>query len=297
MESKYPIYIVSKGRWESRLTSKALEKLKMPYYIVVEKQQYKDYDSVIDSSKILVLPKKYQEEYDTCDDLGSTKSKGPGAARNFCWDHSIQNNFKRHWVMDDNIRGFQILNHNKKTDAETGRIFRIAEDFIDRYTNIALSGFHYDYFMTARDKHPPYILNTRIYSILLIQNDIPYRWRGRYNEDTDLSLRALKDGWCTLLFNYFLAMKVTTQVMKGGCSDEFYFKEGTLNKSKMQVNLHPDVSTLVFKYKRWHHYVNYKPFQFNKLIKRKGLIVPKRFNNHGLVLVDKKDEGDDNGRE
>lgn len=32
----------------------------------------------------------------------------------------------------------------------------------------------------------------RAFPCILIQNDIPFRWRGRYNEDTDLSLRALK---------------------------------------------------------------------------------------------------------
>ena len=49
-----------------------------------------------------------------------------------------------------------------------------------------------------------------------------YGWRGRYNEDTDLSLRALKDGWCTVLFNAFLIGKVTTMRMKGGNTDNVY---------------------------------------------------------------------------
>ena len=34
MNPKYPLYIVSKGRADSRLTSKALEKMLVPYYIV-----------------------------------------------------------------------------------------------------------------------------------------------------------------------------------------------------------------------------------------------------------------------
>ena len=48
MNPKYPIYIISKGRWESRLTSKALEKIKVPYYIVVEPSEYSYYNEVID---------------------------------------------------------------------------------------------------------------------------------------------------------------------------------------------------------------------------------------------------------
>ena len=31
MNPDYPVYIISKGRWETRLTSKALEKMGVPY--------------------------------------------------------------------------------------------------------------------------------------------------------------------------------------------------------------------------------------------------------------------------
>jgi hypothetical protein len=86
----FPIYIVSKGRWQSRLTSKALESMNIPYRIVIEKQEYDEYSKLISPEKILILPQEYLDSYDTCDDLGFTRSKGPGAARNFCWDHSIQ---------------------------------------------------------------------------------------------------------------------------------------------------------------------------------------------------------------
>lgn len=96
MNPRYPIYIVSKGRWESRLTSKALELMNVPYKIIIEEQEYKQYSSVIDNKKILILDKKYQKEYNTFDDLGDIKSKGPGAARNFAWDHSIENGYKWH---------------------------------------------------------------------------------------------------------------------------------------------------------------------------------------------------------
>ena len=40
MNPKYPLYIVSKGRADSRLTSKALEEMKGPYFIVIEEQEY-----------------------------------------------------------------------------------------------------------------------------------------------------------------------------------------------------------------------------------------------------------------
>ena len=61
MNPKYPIYIISKGRWKSRYTSKALEKMKTPYRIVVEPSEYDNYKEVIDSNKILKLPSNFSE--------------------------------------------------------------------------------------------------------------------------------------------------------------------------------------------------------------------------------------------
>jgi hypothetical protein len=176
----------------------------IPYWIVVEEQERDAYAAVIDPSKILVLDPKYQAEYETCDDLGETKSKGPGAARNFVWDHSTQEGFERHWVMDDNIKSFHRFNRNLKVPVSDGTIFRCMEDFVDRYENIAMAGPNYFMFVPRKSIVPPFVLNTRIYSCNLILNRSPYRWRGRYNEDTDLSLRMLKDGWCTIQFNAFL---------------------------------------------------------------------------------------------
>jgi len=285
MNPNHPVYIVSKGRWESRLTSKALEEINVPYHIVVEASEYDKYAAVIDPKKILVLDQKYLDEYDTCDDLGSTKSKGPGAARNFAWEHSISQGATKHWVLDDNFDAFHRFNRNVKAEVKSGTIFKIAEDFVDRYENVPISGFNYYSFCKATDAVPPFVLNTRIYSILLIQNDIPYRWRGRYNEDTDLSLRVLKDGFCTIQFNTFLAGKVTTQRMAGGNTADFYKQEGTMAKSQMLADLHPDVAKVVWRFNRWHHHVDYRPFKNNKLIKKAGLVIPDQINNYGMKLV------------
>ena len=285
MNPKYPVYIVSKGRWESRLTSKALDRINVPYYIVVEEHERTQYALEVGEEKVLVLPTKYLDEYNTCDELGATKGRGPGAARNFCWDHSVSLGHARHWVMDDNIASFNRLNRNLMCKVTSGTIFRVAEDFVDRFINCVIAGFNYDFFAKAKEPIPPLVLNTRIYSCLLIDNSLPMRWRGRYNEDTDLSLRALKAGLCTVQFNAFLQEKSTTQMMKGGNTDEFYAKEGTLPKSEMLAMLHPDVAKVVWRFNRWHHHVDYKPFKKNKLIKREDLVISEGVNNYGMELV------------
>jgi len=292
MNPRFPLYIPSKGRADTRLTSKALDKMGVPYRLVIEEQEWAQYRSEVDPSKLLVLDKAYQREYDAFDDLGDTKSKGPGPARNFIWDHSISEGHDWHWVMDDNIQMFCRFNKNLKVPVGDGTIFRCMEDFCLRYTNVAMAGPQYFMFCSRKSKAPPLIFNTRIYSCNLIRNDTPFRWRGRYNEDTDLSLRMLKAGWCTVQFNAFLQMKTTTQQIKGGNTEAFYAKEGTYPKSAMQVAMHPDVSKIVWRFGRVHHHVDYRPFRKNKLILRLGEEPGDGVNNYGMrrVVLQGKDE-------
>jgi hypothetical protein len=271
MNPEYPVYIISKGRWKSRLTSKALERMNVPYHIVVEAQEYENYAAEIDPIKILVLP-------------FSNLGQGSIPARNWVWEHSITIGARKHWILDDNIENFHRLNRNIKPIVLTGAIFKAAEDFVERYTNVPLAGFNYYSFCKTTDPVPPYVLNTRIYSTILIQNDIPYRWRGKYNEDTDLSLRVLKDGYCTIQFNAFLAGKVTTQRMTGGNTDEVY-KDGTLEKSQALVDWHPDIAKVVWRFNRWHHHVDYSMFKKNRLKKIVDTSQMLKINNYGMVIT------------
>jgi len=266
------------------MTSKSLETMSVPYHIVVERDEFDHYAAVIARDKILILDPVYQDSYDTCDSLGDKKSKGPGAARNFVWDHAIANGYEWHWVMDDNIKAFYRLHQNQKIPVSDGTILRCMEDFTLRYENVAMAGPNYEMFAPRKTKVPPFVLNTRIYSCNLIRNDLSYRWRGRYNEDTDLSLRMLKGGWCTILFNAFLQNKMPTQKVKGGNTADFYEREGTLAKSRMQVALHPDVSRLTQRFGRWHHHVDYSRFKF-KLVRKDGLQIDTEPNNYGMKVI------------
>ena len=280
VDPKYPVYIVSKGRWESRLTAKALDAIGVPYRIVVESVEYANYAAVIGPAKILQLP---------FSDLG----QGSIPARNWIWEHAVASGAKRHWILDDNIDGFFRLHENLKVPVATGAIFRAAEDFTDRYENIAISGFNYFMFAKRKQAIPPIVPNTRIYSCLLIRNDLPYRWRGRYNEDTDLSLRVLKDGWVTLLFNAFLAFKVPTLTMSGGNTDELYQGDGRLQMAKSLAEQHPDVVKITYKFGRAQHQVDYRRFRKNRPILRRDVPLTQGYDNYGMRLeVDPQTEPD-----
>ena len=267
LQPKYPIYLPSKGRWDVRHTSDTLIRMGVKHNMVVEESQYENYKAAVDPNwvTLLILPQKYLDEYDTMDDLGATRSKGPGAARNFAWDHSKAAGFKRHWVMDDNMKDFYRLDEGRRIRVADGSIIRAMEDHTDRYKNVHMSGPQYRFFARGGE-NPPVVLNSRIYSCNLILNESPFRWRGRYNEDTILSLDMLSAGHCTLQYFAFLSGKLATQTVKGGNTAEFYAKEGTLPKSKMLQDAYPEVSTVTWRYGRWHHHVDYSPFRANRLI-------------------------------
>jgi hypothetical protein len=287
MNPQFPIYIVSKGRWESRYTAKALDKIGVPYRMVVEEQELEKYAAVIDRARLLVLDEAYQRDYDACMTLAPGESRGSGPARNFVWDHSRAEGHPWHWTVDDNIRCFYRLDENCYSVVTDGTILRCMEDFVLRYENVAMAGPNYFMWAPRKNKMPPFTLNTRIYSFNLIRGDVPFRWRGRYNEDTDLSLRMLKAGWCTVLFNAFLQHKETTQKMRGGNTDTIY-REGTYRKSKQLEALHPDVARVTMddqRFKRIHHMVDYSPFAGNQLIRRPGVVVPAGANEYGMRIV------------
>lgn len=271
MNPRYPVYIISKGRWEKPLTARALDQIGVPYWIVVEPQEAELYAEAVGAHKVLPLP-------------FSNLGQGSIPARNWVWEHSIWVGTERHWILDDNISGFYRLHQNLKTPVASGTIFYAAEEFVDRYTNVAKAGFNYFMFAARKTKVPPMYLNTRVYSCILLRNDLPYRWRGRYNEDTDLSLRILKDGHCTVLFNAFLAYKQTTMTMKGGNTDDLYQGNGRLAMAQSLVDQHPDVTTITEKWGRYQHHVDYRPFRVNKLELKPGVELPDGPDNFGMVL-------------
>jgi len=280
LQNKYPIYIISKSRWDSRLTVKSLEEIGQPYHIVIEPQEYDQYAAVMNPNKIKVLP-------------FSNLGQGSIPARNWVWKDSIFRGFAKHWILDDNIQNFYKMGEKRKKIkllSNTG--FCAIEDLTDRYINVALSGMQYSMFGVTGTtlKMPPLILNTRIYSCILIRNDIPYEWRGRYNEDTDLSLRTLKDGWCTILCQAFLCGKQQTMTMRGGNTESLYQLDGQIDgrllMAKSLQQQHPDVTKITQKWGRWQHLVNYRPFANNKLILKKNIEIKER--DYGLVLKNRE---------
>ena len=135
----------------------------------------------------------------------------------------------------------------------------------------------------------PFFLNAHVYSFILVRNDLPFRWRGPYNEDTDLCLQTLALGECTVLVNVFLAFKMPTMRMKGGNTDELYQGDGRLKMARSLERRWPGVVTVRRRYGRPQHVVDWKRFR-TPLRYRDGFdpaTLPD-VDEYGLALVEAK---------
>lgn len=301
---RYPVYVPTKGRWDSAFTIKCLEKLGVPYFAVVQPQEREHYEPVVKTGVMLLLP-------EGLDGLVPT--------RNWIFEHAVASGAERHWQLDDNIKSFFRYHENRQIHVADGTCLRVAEDFADRYENVAIAGFQYFMFVPRKKEWPPYVFNTRVYSNSLINNAIPFRYRDVYNDDTDICLRALKAGWCTVQFNAFLAWKQPTMVVKGGntpiylgaeavaaeweahaesCKqchvDEnptcvvgraILQKDGRWRMADSLQRQHPDVTIVGRRWNRWQHYVDYRRFKQNQPIFRQGVVLPEGQDDYGLELV------------
>lgn len=272
-KNKYPIYIPTKGRFDSRKTVRALLEIDANFRVVVEPQEYDLYLSILPKNYILVLPFSKPDNHSML-----------VTVRNWIKEHSISEGHKRHWQFDDNIKAFYRMNNNKRHKVISPVIFRCIEDFVDRYTNVPMAGMNYMNYAIP-DGRPPYFLNSRVYSMSLVSNEFDYKWRGIYNDDTDICLRILKDGHCTINFNAFSGDKDATMVTKGGNTPIYTTGDLRENFVDSLIEQHPDVVKKVWRFNRWHHEVNYKPFEKNALIKRSDLDISNKQNEYGMRLI------------
>lgn len=253
---KYPIYVISKGRSDHCLTAKFLQRDGVPFRLVVEPQEAEAYAKVFGADLLRILP-------------FSNLGLGSIPARNWVKDDATKEGHARHWILDDNMMGIWRRWKARKIPCEAGPAFSAIEDFVDRYENVAIAGMNYYMFAVNKQKMPPFYLNVHVYSCILILNAIPHRWRGRYNEDTDICLQVLSDGWCTILVNAFLAWKMTTMTMKGGNTDQLYQADGRLKMARSLERVWPYVVETKRRFNRPQHVIKNAWRHFDTPLKRK----------------------------
>lgn len=270
-QPRYPVYVPSKGRADNCHTAEMFIEGGTPFRLVVEEPEYDDYAARYGDDRILVLP---------------FVDQGLVAARNWIKDHSIAAGDRRHWQFDDNIRKMDRMYGQKRIDVRSGIALAVCEDFTDRYTNVAVSGFNYTMFFPETNTMPPFQTNCHVYSCSLILNDTPYRWRVKYNDDTDYCLQVLSGGWCTILLNAFLADKLWTMLVPGGNTDDLYQDDGRTKMARSLERMWPGVVTTQRRFQRSQHVVAFNWRRFDTpLIRDPDVEIPTEPNEYGMKIA------------
>lgn len=247
------------------MTADFLIKDGVDFKIVVEPQEEELYAERYGADRLHVLP-------------FSNLGLGSIPARNWCWEHSIAQGAERHWIVDDNIKSVRRFYKGKRVPCDSGPAFACVEDFADRYENLAIAGLAYTMFARMTNM-PPIWHNVHAYSCLLIQNDLPVRWRGRYNEDTDLCLQVLSRGLCTVLVNAFLIEKMQTMSMKGGNAAQLYKGDGRLKMARSLERQWPYVVETKRRFNRPQHVVRNNWKRFDTPLKLRAGVDPLTFES------------------
>ena len=250
----YPIYIISKGRAYNPLTAVNFEKASIDYLIAIEPQEAEEYEKALSKNRLLILP-------------FSNLGLGSYPARNFCWEHAKSNGHKYHWLFDDNIICWKKWVNGKRTKLEDiSEALRYVELNVQK-SKVDISGFEEPNFV-VRPPKVPFKYNCHVYSAMLIKNDLPYRWRLKYNEDVDLCLQILHNKGTISSCIYYMADKVSTvSKMKGGNQDELYKgndPKKKLLKAKMLEAAWPQYAKTVIRFGRIHHFINWNIFKVKK---------------------------------
>lgn len=273
-QPRYPVYVISKGRANACLTAQFLIADGTPFHVVIEPQEEAAYAATVGRDRLLLLP-------------FSNLGRGSIPARNWVWEHAKAAGFERHWILDDNIRDIvRKWKAARRITCNASVAFAATEDFIDRYENVAIGGMNYSMFGICAQ--PPFYRNVHVYSCLCILNGLPYRWRGRYNEDTDLCLQVLAGGWCTISMNAFLVRKMPTGSMKGGNADELYKGDGRLKMARSLERLWPGVVEVKRRFRRPQHVVKDAWKRFDTPLRLKPGISLEDFapaDNYGMALT------------
>jgi hypothetical protein len=267
---KYPIYVISKGRSDVCYTANFMLKDNVDFKIVIEPQEYDDYAKFYDEKLLMVTP-------------FANLGQGSIPVRNFIWEDSIEKGHEKHWCVDDNIHSVRYSWNGRRIKCNANIGFNAVETFTDRYENIALSGMNYHFFVPPGTRKPFY-QNCRVYSNLLIRNDLDFRWRGRYNEDTDLCLQALSKDWCTVLINAFMIEKNATMSMKGGNATELYVGDGRLRMARDLQEQWPYVVEVKRVYGRPQHRIKFNWRHFDTPLKRRSDINWKKINKQKIKM-------------
>lgn len=228
----YPIYVPSRGRYDRSFTSEHLKQHGIPFSFVVEPDEADHYRAAYPHAEVLVLPESNQ---------------GISYSRNWIKDYSHKQGDGRHWQADDDIKAVKQWVKGKRVPCDTAAVLQQLADWTDRYTNIAVAGLMHVAFGFRIPA--PFSMNQAVYSLVLLDNSTPYKWRDDTIEDVDYALQALAAGDCTVLWHLF-QIEVAPSPTGPEVGGNEWDNERRLGKAKSLQRHWPGMIRIVYRFGR-----------------------------------------------
>ena len=266
---KYPVTILSFGRYDTNYTHKLLTKLKIRHFIFVEDKEYHLYIDKIDYTYCRLI---------NCGSNPSELQLGSTPIRNYILNYFYEQGENRIWMLDDNIQNYQRMNNGMKLNNYDKNIFTSIEQFIEPLDNIGICSHNVGTTVKSDGQRSVIIENSKHYSSLLLKTDTEFRFKWKYNEDIGISIDYILSSKLNLCFNHMLFVKNVSGKDRGGNTDGIYqggTYQGYLNKynymyDKLKemyelkiLNLTKPFDTFIFrkdlnKGNKPHHNINYR---------------------------------------
>lgn len=244
---EYPVYVISKGRYKytrNRMTWTFLRQEGIPFYLVVEPSEAREYERIHDN--LLILPE---------DNYGYSVP-----ARNFVWEHSMKMGYEAHFVLDDNIDKVLVVGRGKRKMTRIANLLKACIYVSKMYEKWGMIGLREGQFIIKPQKK--FItFNTHVYSFILINNNLPFRWRLKYNEDIDINLQTIGRGFFTISVLIFSFHKYQTRFLEGGNTSTLYTQRNSkILKTNTLVAQYPHIVKGKNKFGRFHHEIDWRKF-------------------------------------
>lgn len=292
IQNKYPIYVLSLGRYSDLsfpdATCMTLEEMGLEYTLVLMTREVENYRETL---------KRYNCKY--CVNiihLEDNHGLGGTPQRNLAWDDSKKRGFSKHWILDDNIHGYFWFNRRQKIQIKSGVVFRNVEDFVDNLNEkVGLAAHAYRYDTRGTEMRNPIIVNGKTFSSILVNHNLldkcKIKWRLKYNEDIDLGLQVLSNGFMTIGYETFLSGKKATKDNREGGNRDIYLQykqEGFVRKLECLQNEWGHIPNLIGETtkklgkedERVHHLIDWDRFKPKTLTNKKKevhtILTPKK---------------------
>jgi len=277
---KYPISILSYGRYNQNKTSKYLLKCKIKHYIFVEECEYNlyiknYYNKLNDEDKWLVnIINTYNDFH--------LLNLGGSPVRNYILDYWLKQGVERCWMLDDNINCYKRYNKGLKLKIYSDLIFSSIERYIKEYDNVGICSHNICGFVRSNLNRGVIVLNQKHYSSLLLLTNKQFRFKHKYNEDVLISIDYIISGKINFCFNHILYNKNTSGKDTGGNTNTIY-KNGSQEGYRLKYEYLYDELKKMYEYGLIKINCDFDKFIFNKPLKSKDYHHSIQYNN---IIVD-----------